>query len=140
MSQTQHPTQAVTPELRQWIIAQAEAGFGAEVVVQSMCASGWSEDVAVDALESTLRGHLNEAAVRQGLPSAVPVPDPALGDAPLYVDAGDRRVAVLQTMAIPRIVVFGNLLSDEECDALIALAQPRMARSLTVATRPAAKR
>ena len=134
MSQTQHPTQAVTPELRQWIIAQAEAGFGAEVVVQSMCASGWSEDVAVDALESTLRGHLNEAAVRQGLPSAVPVPDPALGDAPLYVDAGDRRVAVLQTMAIPRIVVFGNLLSDEECDALIALAQPRMARSLTVAT------
>ena len=134
MSQTQHPTQAVTPELRQWIIAQAEAGFGAEVVVQSMCASGWSEDVAVDALESTLRGHLNEAAVRQGLPSAVPVPDPALGDAPLYVDAGDRRVAVLQVMAIPRIVVFGNLLSDEECDALIALAQPRMARSLTVAT------
>ena len=134
MSQTQHPTQAVTPELRQWIIAQAEAGFGAEVVVQSMCASGWSEDVAVDALESTLRGHLNETAVRQGLPSAVPVPDPALGDAPLYVDAGDRRVAVLQTMAIPRIVVFGNLLSDEECDALIALAQPRMARSLTVAT------
>ena len=134
MPQTQHPTQAVTPELRQWIIAQAEAGFGAEVVVQSMCASGWSEDVAVDALESTLRGHLNEAAVRQGLPSAVPVPDPALGDAPLYVDAGDRRVAVLQTMAIPRIVVFGNLLSDEECDALIALAQPRMARSLTVAT------
>ena len=134
MPQTQHPTQAVTPELRQWIIAQAEAGFGAEVVVQSMCASGWSEDVAVDALESTLRGHLNEAAVRQGLPSAVPVPDPALGDAPLYVAAGDRRVAVLQTMAIPRIVVFGNLLSDEECDALIALAQPRMARSLTVAT------
>lgn len=134
MTQTQHSSQTVTPELRQWIIAQAEAGYAADVVVKSMCASGWSEDVAVDALESTLRSHLNDVAVRQGLPSAVPVPDPAIDDAPLYVDAGDRRVAVLQAMAIPRIVVFGNLLSDEECDALIALAQPRMARSLTVAT------
>ena len=32
------------------------------------------------------------------------------------------------------MVVFGNFLSPEECDALIAAARPRMARSLTVAT------
>ena len=37
-------------------------------------------------------------------------------------------------MALPRLVVFGNLLSGEECDALIEAAAPRMARSLTVAT------
>ena len=42
---------------------------------------------------------------------------------------------VLLAMAQPRIVVFGNLLSPEECDALIAAAEPRMARSLTVATK-----
>ena len=35
----------------------------------------------------------------------------------------------------PRVVVFGNLLSDEECDEVIALAMPRLARSLTVATK-----
>jgi prolyl 4-hydroxylase len=32
------------------------------------------------------------------------------------------------------VVVFGGLLSDNECDALVAAAAPRMARSLTVQT------
>jgi len=53
----------------------------------------------------------------------------------LYLDAGDRRVCVLQAMAAPRVVVFGELLSHEECDQLIELAKPRLARSLTVATK-----
>ena len=61
-------------------------------------------------------------------------PTPSLDEAPLYLDAGDRRVCVLQAMYNPRVVVFGGLLSDEECEALIELAKPRLARSLTVAT------
>lgn len=133
MSTTQ--SQQITPQLRQWIVEQAQAGYGAEAVLKSMIASGWSEDVAVEAMESTLRGHLNEHAVQQGLAPAVPVPDAKLDESPLYVDAGDRRVHVLQAMYNPRIVVFGNLLSDEECEALIEAAKPRLARSLTVATK-----
>jgi len=133
MSTTQ--TQQITPQLRQWIIEQAEAGHSAEVVLKSMLASGWTEDVAVEAMEASLRWHLEKKAVQDGLPPGVAVPDPKLDEAPLYLDAGDRRVCVLQTMADPRIVVFGGLLSDEECDALIALARPRLARSLTVATK-----
>jgi prolyl 4-hydroxylase len=127
--------QQVTPELRQWIVSQASAGHTAESVLQAMLASGWSEDVAVEAMESTLRGHLEEQAVASGLPPAVPVPEPGLDESPLYLDAGDRRVCVLQTMAAPRVVVFGGLLSDEECEQLIELAKPRLARSLTVATK-----
>ena len=127
--------QAITPELRRWIIEQAQAGYAAPVVLQSMRDAGWDEDVAADALEVTLQDHLNELAVQQGQPSAVPVPEPQLGDSPAQVDCGDRAVNVLLSIAQPRIVVFGNLLSPEECDALIALAAPRMARSLTVATK-----
>ncbi|WP_295855958.1 2OG-Fe(II) oxygenase [uncultured Xylophilus sp.] len=127
--------QPITPELRQWIVAQAEAGHSAPVIVQSMVDSGWHEDVAGRALESTLRDHLEAQAAQQGKPPAVPVPEPALHDSPLYIDVGDRRVHVLQAMANPRIVVFGNLLSDAECDELIADAEPRMKRSLTVATK-----
>ena len=127
--------QQVTPELRQWIVEQAQAGHGAEAVLKAMLASGWSEDVAIEAMEGTLRGHLDEVAQAQGLPAAVPVPDPDLAESPLYLDAGDRQVAVLQAMANPRVVVFGDLLSAAECEQLIALAQPRLARSLTVATR-----
>ena len=127
-------SQHITPELRQWIVEQVRAGHRAESVLQSMKSSGWAEDVAMEAMESTLRGHLDEQAVAQGLPPALPVPEPDVADSPLYLDAGDRQVAVLGVMAVPRVVVFGGLLSDDECDGLIAAARPRMRRSLTVAT------
>ena len=128
-------TQQITPQLRQWIVEQAQAGHSAESVLKSMLASGWQEDVAIEAMESTLRGHLEQKAVEQGLPAAVPVPEPNLAESPLYIDAGDRQVTVLQAMYNPRVVVFGDVLSDEECEQLIELAKPRMARSLTVETK-----
>jgi prolyl 4-hydroxylase len=132
---TTRTEQQVSPELRKWIIEQAQAGHNAESVLKAMLASGWNEDVAVEAMESTLRGHLEEQAQADGMAPAVPVPDPGLAESPLYLDGGDRRVAVLQAMYNPRVVVFGDLLSPEECEQLIELARPRLARSLTVATK-----
>ena len=126
--------QAVTADLRRWIIEQVQAGFAAEAVLQSMRNSGWQEAVALEALETTLRDYAKQQARANGLPPALRVPEPALGGSPLYLDGGDRQVHVLSAMFNPRVVVFGNLLSDEECDALIAAARPRMARSTTVAT------
>jgi prolyl 4-hydroxylase len=126
-------TQQITPQLRQWIVEQAQAGHSAEAVLKAMLAAGWQEDVAADALEATLRGHLETQAVQQGLPPAVKVPDAALDESPLYLDGGDRRVHVVQAMYNPRVIVFGGLLSDQECEGLIAMAKPRLARSLTVA-------
>lgn len=128
-------SQQITPELRQWIVDQAQAGHSAESVLQSMKASGWDEDVAIDAMETTLRGHLDQQAAEQGLPPSSRVPEPSVEESPLYLDGGDRQVAVLSVMAAPRVVVFGGLLSDEECDALIEAAKPRLSRSLTVATK-----
>lgn len=128
--------QQITPELRRWIVEQAQAGHAADAVLRTMTEAGWQEDVALEALESTLRSHLESQALAQApaLPPATSVPEPDLGESPLYVDTGDRRVHVLQSLANPRIVLFGDLLSDQECDALIEAARPRMARSLTVAT------
>jgi prolyl 4-hydroxylase len=125
--------QAVTPELRQWIVAQAEAGFAAPVILKAMVDSGWREDTAAAAMESTLRDHLALPQANRDMPPGVDVPAPDLDDSPLYIDVGDRQVHVLQVMTSPRVVVFGNLLSDAECEALIAEAAPRMKRSLTVA-------
>jgi prolyl 4-hydroxylase len=132
-NRTVNSQQQITPQLREWIVEQAQAGHGAEAVLKSMLASGWTEDVAVEAMEATLRLHLEQDAVRRGLPAAMPVPDPGLDEAPLYLEAGDRQVCVLQAMYEPRVVVFGGLLSDQECAALIEMAKPRLARSLTVA-------
>jgi prolyl 4-hydroxylase len=131
--------QAVTPELRQWIIAQAQAGHAPEVVLQSMRASGWNEDVAIAAMEDTLQGFLAEHQAKQqrpepvaALPPAVPVPDANVAESPVWVDGGDRQVQIVMAMKEPRVIVFGGLLADDECDAIVAAAKPRLSRSETV--------
>jgi prolyl 4-hydroxylase len=126
--------QTITPELRQWIIDQAGAGITAPALIEAMRSRGWNEDVAVRAVEDMLRARLDGLAQQQAQPPAVPVPEPDIAESPLFIDVGDRQVQVLLTMAQPRIVLFGNLLSPEECDTVIAGASTRMARSLTVVT------
>jgi prolyl 4-hydroxylase len=126
-------SQAITPELRDWIVAQARAGCRPEDVLQSMRTSGWDEDTAMDALETTLRDHLaQQKPAAQVLPPSVPVPEPDLSSNPSFVQALDREVEVVMSMRSPRLVVFGGLLSDDECRQMIELAQPRLARSETV--------
>lgn len=128
-------TQQATPELYQWITTQAQAGVTAQAVLDSLKAAGWEEATAIAAMDEAVRRHKGaRPAQADALPPAVPVPEPDLSESPLYVDAGDRRVAVLGTLAEPRVVVFGGLLSDDECAALVAAARPRLARSQTVVT------
>ncbi len=126
-------SQSVTPALREWIISQAQAGFAADVVLKSMLASGWQEDVAITAMESTLQSHLADTKQAAKLPAPMTVPKLAIDDSPLYLQLEDRRVTILSCIKDPSIVVLGDFLSHEECDALIEGAKPRMARSLTVA-------
>ena len=130
MSALQH----VTPELRAWLIEQAHAGHRPEAVLASMRASGWSEDSAIAALEEVLVGHLDIEAMAAALPTPVRVPEPLPQGTRTTVWAGDREVGVLINLLAPRIVVFSNLISSEECDALIELAARRLARSETVQT------
>ena len=64
--------------------------------------AGWDEDVAADAMETTLQEHLNELAVQRANPvRCLPVPEPLLGDSPALLNAGDRRVQVLMQLAKP---------------------------------------
>lgn len=115
--------QHVTPEVQAWVRAQAALGHTAPTILKALRKAGWLADVAREVLAATLQ-----------TPSGVPVPRPAIGAA-LRLDAGDRQVDVLMQMSQPHIVVFGNLLSDEECDALMQAARPRLSRSLTVAVK-----
>ncbi len=148
--------QVVTAELRHWIIEQTQAGCQPADILASMHSSGWTEAVALTALESTLQQFLEAqgqpsllqlpptSPAQPGRPSAltlpqqgfrhgpVALPGPALAGSPNQLWAGDRQVTVLLTVQQPRIVVFGGLLSDDECDALVAAAAPRLARSETV--------
>ena len=125
--------QSVTPELRRWIVEQAEAGCRPQDVVEAMKTSGWNEDVAIKAMEQTLREHLAALPPDESdLPPASTVPEPALDTAPAQLVAAGHAVKVLTTMKHPRVIVFGGLLTDDECIELMALAEPRLARSETV--------
>ena len=148
MTRLSHSTagQMISPALRAWIVAQLAEGHALPALQQSMREAGWDDAVAMLALSQVGVGAPGEAlaasigAVKASATSgdAVTVramPGPLLDGAPLFIDAGDRHVRVLQTMQSPRLVVFGELLSVEECETLIADARRRLARSLTVETR-----
>jgi prolyl 4-hydroxylase len=128
--------QAISAELREWIATQLAAGHSIPSLRVSMRAAGW-HDAATDAALTEVERQTSGSAVASeaGKDKGRAMPGPDLTNSPLYIDAGDRRVQVLQTLRHPRVVVFGDLVSDEECDALIAAARQRLARSLTVETR-----
>lgn len=124
-------SQVISPELLEWVTAQLAAGHTPEALRTSMRDAGWQPEVIDSALAGVEAVNAGLAGV---LPGRTALPGPDLEGSPLFIDTGDRRVKVLQTMRHPRVVVFGDLLSDEECEALMAAARVRLARSLTVET------
>ena len=129
----------LTPELMQWVRTQSAAGVPLPSLLQSMRTAGWAEHLARRALALPEQGQLPHPFAAAQPQAGVQVqahesgvPEPQLQADPCSIDAGDREVHVLLSMRHPRVVVFGNLLSDEECEAIIAAARPRMQRSLTV--------
>lgn len=119
-------SQLITPELRQWIIAQAEAGHPADTVLAAMMASGWEEGVALSALEEVMLERATQVQATAGRLPEVHT------EGASEVWAHDKAVKILVQIRSPRVVVFGGFLSPQECQSLMALAAPRMARSQTV--------
>ena len=119
------------PDLLKWLNECLARGHSAESLTASALKTGWHPDVVRSAVAEALGRELisNRDGARP-LGSAVPEPD--LTQAPTFIQTSDRKVDIVTVVKFPRVVVFGNLLSDEECDALIELAQPKLARSLTV--------
>jgi prolyl 4-hydroxylase len=141
--------QSLTPELRQWLVDQTALGQQPEALLRAMVRAGWTQDLAVLALDEHLPGGLASQTLTAGLPTALlpaqtqtraelglgsPVPDLGLSAGSREIDAGDRRVQVLASLQSPRVVVLGGFLSEAECDALVDAARPRLVRSRTVQT------
>lgn len=126
--------QTVTSDLKMWIAAVMRDGMPAAELLQTLHSKGWA-DVANDAVNTviheTFPGMLNQGMHDKGSP----VPEPVMRDMPGHLDAGDRIVDVLFVADHPRVILLGNFMSDEECDALVTLAKPRTARSMVIEER-----
>ena len=119
-------TQAITREMQDWVAQQLAAGHGQHEVFQALLDAGWHATAANRALSLQAAG---EAAMPQPAQAVPSVRADATG---AMVDAGDKWVTVREHRSAPELWVFDNLLSTAECEALIAAAESRLARSLTV--------
>lgn len=134
--------------ITRWLVEQLRAGQPTHALLQSMCDRGWKRDLAMGLIAEAM-GERSVAAEPSPVPVAasapVPaqhvaqpaasadrrMPAPALDGGAMSLDAGDRKVSVLVSMSDPRIVMFADFLSKNECDRLVETARPRMQRSLT---------
>jgi prolyl 4-hydroxylase len=132
-----------TSALKKWLNEQIAAGHQPQALFESMLASKWSVPQAKAALEEALGVSIDVQGQQPANPAAaavangdefpsVPVPEPHVADYPTRIKLSDRTVDVLAVMKHPRVVVFGSLLSKEECTQLIELAKPKMDRSRTI--------
>jgi prolyl 4-hydroxylase len=127
--------QPLTPELARWIGEQRQAGYSEEVILRSMLKSGWTEPSALVALSQPLvipsapKPEVEVPPIKGFVPG---VPEPKVAEGATTLWAGDREVKVLTLMKSPRVAVFGEFLSAEECEALREFASTRLARSQTV--------
>ena len=119
----------LAPSTVEWILAQARAGQPPEALLKPLLDDGWSEHDAVAAVEVAVRDWAAAGSRDAGLPPAVPVPSPVELNGASVLRAGDRDIAVLANLLLPRVVVFGGLLSDDECDELVELSRPKLQRS-----------
>ncbi|HEX8777274.1 MAG TPA: 2OG-Fe(II) oxygenase [Rhodanobacter sp.] len=119
---------AISPELREWILATSRAGHGPQDVLELMRAHGYepqqSRAIVAEVLQLPLAALHADAAAPPGRRTKHP-------EGPLAA-AGDREVKVALSMDRPALRVLEGLLTDEECEELIGLARPRLARALTV--------
>jgi prolyl 4-hydroxylase len=90
------------------------------------------------ALQPALKPAAAEAATAQpatAQPADGEVPSSSseiLAASPNTIDTSDRGVRILFALNAPRVVLFGGLLSAEECDEMVRLATPKLSRSTVV--------
>ncbi|MBT2116286.1 2OG-Fe(II) oxygenase [Dyella sp. LX-66] len=116
------------PELRDWILATARGGHTPLEVVKLMQEAGYDQQQCHRAVAEVLGVPL--AALNATIPraGAKRTTHPA---APSSIADG-HPVRVSTSLDSPVVRVLDGLLTDGECEELIGLASPRLARSLTV--------
>ncbi|WP_316151571.1 2OG-Fe(II) oxygenase [Cupriavidus sp. BIC8F] len=119
-----------SPELEQWLARHIAQGFAADALVLSMLRSGYDHAFARRAVAAAFAQDADGAAPARPAPAR---PAATAGTPAVYAaDGGDRQVPILFRLASPQVQLFQQLLTDDECDALVALSRGRLARSPVV--------
>ena len=124
------------PSVEQWLAEQRAAGFDDLSLYRSLRDAGWDHLAACQWVGLKPAAIETAGQSRDAAPMAArPVPWPRGAGEQAWLDAGDRRVQALALMHEPELIVLGQLLDAQECEALIEAARPRLLRSLTISVK-----
>ena len=137
-------------ELQAWLRTMHERSFTREAVLRALLDAKYDAHYAGTLVDAAWR-HLptqtlppspfvatttasdGNAVTAVGVTSQPSKPLSAqLVEMPNSLETPDRAVEMLFVIESPRVVLFGNLLSDEECDLLIKLSCDKLQRSSVV--------
>ncbi len=127
----------LSAELKSWIVHNLERGCAPAQLIQNMIDEKFEPNVARSLIETFVRARSAGQAIdgdtltlESGAPGYVyETPRIAPGNS---IHTADRSIPVLLRHHRPAIIVLANVLSEEECDRLIALARPRLTPSTVV--------
>jgi prolyl 4-hydroxylase len=120
----------IRPELREWILSTTRAGHSVDAVLKLMQETGYDPQQSRSIVASVLNMPIT-ALDAHAQPKTQPGRRTRHPEAP-QVSVDGRTVDVTLSVESPALRVLSNLLSAEECAALIAESQPRLQRAKTV--------
>jgi prolyl 4-hydroxylase len=127
----------LSSELKSWITHNLQRGCLPSDLVTSMVSQRFEPQIAHALISAFVNAHAAGVPVTgDSIEIELDEPDylyetPRLARGNV-IDAGDREVTVLLRLEQPALAVLGGVLSDDECQQLIELARPRLARSTVV--------
>jgi prolyl 4-hydroxylase len=121
----------IRPELREWILSTTRAGHSVEAVLKLMQETGYDPRQSRSIVASVLNMPVTALDAHVQAPKSQPGRRTRHPEAP-FVTVDGRTVEVALSVESPALRVLGNLLSAEECEALIKESGPRLQRAKTV--------
>jgi len=109
---------------RNWLEENLTRGCSVESVVESMVNSGFDKDAASAAVLALLAGETPDAPRYEYDPSPV--------SSDRMIHAYDRAIHPVLRVEQPQLILFGNVLSTEECDQVIELSEDKLQRSTII--------
>jgi prolyl 4-hydroxylase len=120
----------IRPELREWILSTTRAGHSVEAVLKLMQETGYDPRQSRSIVAAVLKMPLTALDAYTQAPKQ-PGRRTRHPEAPQMTIDG-RTIHVALSVESPALRVLNDLLSHDECDALIEEAKPRLQRAMTV--------
>jgi prolyl 4-hydroxylase len=137
---------SLAPDLQSWFRDTVKRGSSPDAALKSLLAAGYQESYARSAVDSAFKALPQPPSP----PRAAPAPAAStviastadagaaqslsqqLVQMPNTIDTSDREIHMLFALTAPRIILFGNLLSVDECEQMIQLSRDKLERSSVV--------